>query len=189
MSVMRTSLMPGMVSTLKHNLNRQQNRVRIFESGQIFIRNESGLTQDLWFGGAVCGSRHPESWHGADANVDFFDLKGDVEALFKRVGNEAEYSFRAGKRTALHPGQCAEIIRGGQVVGVIGALHPKVAKAVGIDTPVYLFEISADVLTAGDVTAFRELSKFPEVRRDYGSGAGSGNSGCGCRSGYPLQGW
>ncbi len=168
MSVMRTSLLPGLVTTLRYNLNRQQDRLRVFESGQIFIRNEGGLTQDLWLGGAVCGSRHPESWHkeGAEEGVDFFDLKGDLEALFKRVGNEGEYSFRAGTRTALHPGQCADILRDGKVVGVIGKLHPKVAKAVGVDVPVYLFEISADVLTAGDVTAFRELSRFPEVRRD-----------------------
>ncbi|CAM3697889.1 phenylalanine--tRNA ligase subunit beta [Parendozoicomonas haliclonae] len=170
MSVMRTSLMPGMVSTLRHNLNRQQNRIRIFESGQIFIRNargtESSLTQDLWMGGAICGSRDPESWHGAGSSVDFFDLKGDVEALFARVGNAAEYSFRAAQRPALHPGQCAEILRNGEVVGVIGALHPKVAKACDINVPVYLFEISADVLVDGSVTSFRELSKYPEVRRD-----------------------
>ena len=171
MSVMRTSLLPGLVTAMRHNLNRQQNRVRLFETGQIFIREggaseESVLTQDLWFGGAVCGSANPESWHGNDKPVDFFDLKGDLEALFKRVGNEGEYSFRAAKRTALHPGQCAEILRDGKVVGVIGRLHPSVAKAVSVDTPVYLFEISADVLMAGDVTAFRELSKFPEVRRD-----------------------
>ena len=166
MSVMRTSLMPGMVNTLRHNLNRQQNRIRIFESGQIFIRNKSGLTQNLWLGGAICGSRHPESWHGAGDSVDFFDLKGDVEALFKRVGNLSEYSFRAAKHPALHPGQCAEILRGGEVVGVIGALHPKVAKALDITVPVYLFEMAADVLLTGEVTTFRELSKYPEVRRD-----------------------
>lgn len=170
MSVMRTSLMPGMVNTLRHNLNRQQNRIRIFESGQIFIRigkgENSTLTQNLWLGGAICGSRHPESWHGAGGSVDFFDLKGDVEALFKRVGNESEYSFRAAKRPALHPGQCADILRNGEVVGVIGALHPKVTKALAIDVPVYLFELAVDTLLAGQVTTFRELSKYPEVRRD-----------------------
>ena len=166
MSVMRTSLLPGLVTAMRHNLNRQQSRVRLFETGQIFVRKEDVLTQDLWIGGAVCGSRNPESWHGNDEPVDFFDLKGDLVALFKRVGNEAEYSFRAAKRSALHPGQCAEILRGGKVVGVIGRLHPSVAKAVSVDTPVYLFEMSADVLMAGDVTAFNELSKFPEVRRD-----------------------
>ncbi|WP_281648721.1 phenylalanine--tRNA ligase subunit beta [Parendozoicomonas sp. Alg238-R29] len=167
MSVMRTSLLPGLVTAMRYNLNRQQNRVRLFETGQIFIREGDQLTQDLWLGGAVCGSRNPESWHGSDEPVDFFDLKGDLIALFKRVGNEAEYSFRAAdKCSALHPGQCAEILRDGKVVGVIGRLHPSVAKTVSVDTPVYLFEISADVLMAGDVTAFRELSRFPEVRRD-----------------------
>ncbi len=171
MSVMRTSLMPGMVTTLRHNLNRQQNRIRIFESGQIFIREHdvsgnSVLTQNLWLGGAVCGSRHPESWHGAGASVDFFDLKSDLEALFQRVGNAEEYSFRAAQHSALHPGQCAEILRHGAVVGVIGALHPKIAKAVDINLPVYLFEIAADALTDGSVTRFKELSKYPEVRRD-----------------------
>ncbi len=166
MSVMRTSLMPGLVSTIRHNLNRQQSRVRLFESGQIFLRKGDKLTQDLWFGGAVCGTRHPESWHGNNADVDFFDLKDDLEALFKRVGNADQYSFRAAKRPCLHPGQCAEIVRDGNVVGVIGALHPKVAKELGIDSNVFLFEISADVLTAGEVTSFQALSKFPEVRRD-----------------------
>ena len=166
MSLMRTSLMPGLVTAMRHNLNRQQSRVRLFETGQIFVRKDGELTQDLWIGGAVCGSRNPENWHGNDEPVDFFDLKGDLAALFKRVGNEAEYSFRAGQRPALHPGQCAEILRGGKVVGVIGRLHPSVARVVSVDTPVYLFEMSADVLMAGDVTAFNELSRFPEVRRD-----------------------
>ena len=167
MSVMRTTLLPGLVKTVQHNQNRQQNRVRLFESGQTFIREgEGGLKQELWLGGAITGSRLPEGWNSGSEAVDFFDLKGDVEALLAAGGNAADFSFQAGKHPALHPGQTADILHKGRVVGVMGALHPALIKHFGLNGAVYLFEMKVTAVEQGQVTDFNELSKFPEVRRD-----------------------
>ncbi len=167
MSVMRTTLLPGLVKTVQHNQNRQQNRVRLFESGQTFIREGEGeLKQELWMGGAITGSRLPEGWNSSTDAVDFFDLKGDVEALLAAGGNAAYFGFRAGKHPALHPGQTADILHKGEVVGVIGALHPALIKHFGLNGTVYLFEVKVSAVEQGQVTDFSELSKFPEVRRD-----------------------
>ena len=166
MSVMRTSLLPGLVSGLAYNRNRQQDRVRLFETGQVFRSGDKGLSQQLWLGGIVCGARYPESWNAGREAVDFFDIKGDLEALLYKTGCAAAYSFRSAQHPALHPGQCAELIRDDQVVGVVGALHPALAQELGLDAPVFVFELDAGVLARGTVARFEGVSRFPSVRRD-----------------------
>ncbi|MCY4471657.1 MAG: phenylalanine--tRNA ligase subunit beta [Kistimonas sp.] len=166
MSVMRTSLLPGLVSGVRSNLNRQHSRVRLFESGQVFRRRDDALSQQLWLGAAVCGSRYPERWNTGRESLDFFDIKGDLEALLHRSGCEADYSFRAARHPALHPGQSAELMRDQQVVGVLGALHPGVARTLDLDVPVFVFEVNAEVLMRGKTAAFGGASRFPAVRRD-----------------------
>ncbi|MEE4464351.1 phenylalanine--tRNA ligase subunit beta, partial [Azotobacter chroococcum] len=116
--------------------------------------------------GAITGSRLPESWsHDRDA-VDFYDAKADVEALLAAAGAADEYRFVSGEHPALHPGQTARIERDGRLVGFLGALHPELGKALGLDQPVFLFELVLAEIAAGRLPAFRELSRFPEVRRD-----------------------
>lgn len=166
MAAMRTSLIPGLVSVLRHNLNRQQNRVRLFESGLRFVPEESGLKQELMLAGLIYGSRNPESWAHASENVDFFDLKGDLESLLALSGNESDYSFVSASSPALHPGQTAAIYRKGEWQGVIGALHPRVQQQLDIPQPVYVFEVRLSALLEARIPAFSSLSKFPEVRRD-----------------------
>ncbi|MBX9756665.1 MAG: phenylalanine--tRNA ligase subunit beta [Pseudomonadaceae bacterium] len=166
MAAMRSSLWPGLVKALQHNLNRQQTRVRMFESGLRFVGQLEGLQQQAMLAGVVCGSRLPESWgHGREA-VDFYDLKADVEALLACAGSADEFSFVTGEHPALHPGQTARIERGGRLVGFIGAMHPELAKTLGIDQPVYLFELVLAEISSGRMPKFSELSRFPEVRRD-----------------------
>ncbi|OHC31553.1 MAG: phenylalanine--tRNA ligase subunit beta [Pseudomonadales bacterium RIFCSPLOWO2_12_59_9] len=166
MAAMRSSLWPGLVKALQHNLNRQQTRVRMFESGLRFVGQLEGLQQQAMLAGVICGSRLPESWgHGREA-VDFYDLKADVEALLACAGSADEFSFMAGEHPALHPGQTARIERGGRLVGFIGAMHPELAKTLGIDQPVYLFELVLAEVATGRMPKFSELSRFPEVRRD-----------------------
>ncbi|MBS7662910.1 phenylalanine--tRNA ligase subunit beta [Pseudomonas lalucatii] len=166
MAAMRSSLWPGLVKALEHNLNRQQSRVRLFESGLRFVGQLEGLKQEAMLAGVVSGSRMPEGWaHGRDG-VDFYDVKADVEALLASAGAADVFAFVPGEHPALHPGQTARIEREGRLVGFLGAIHPELAKALGLDQPVYLFELLLSELTDGRLPSFRELSRFPEVRRD-----------------------
>jgi phenylalanyl-tRNA synthetase beta chain len=167
MSVMRTTLLPGLLTTALHNLNRQQSRVRLFEIGQCFVPQADGsLKQARSLGGLLTGSRSPESWTGDSDNSDFFDLKGDLEAVLSLGGKLADYSFVRGEHPALHPGQTATVELNGKAIGFIGALHPTLAKDLGIDQPSFVFEVELDVILAANLPSFKELSKFPEVRRD-----------------------
>ncbi|MEK1905357.1 MAG: phenylalanine--tRNA ligase subunit beta [Pseudomonas sp.] len=166
MAAMRSSLWPGLIKALQHNLNRQQSRVRLFESGLRFVGQLEGLKQEAMLAGIITGSRLPEGWaHGRD-DVDFYDLKADVEALLGSAGSAQEFSFSSGEHAALHPGQTARIEREGRLVGFIGALHPELAKTLSVDQPVYLFELVLAEVAQGRMPKFSELSRFPEVRRD-----------------------
>ncbi|MFC4861203.1 phenylalanine--tRNA ligase subunit beta [Pseudomonas sp. JS3066] len=166
MAAMRSSLWPGLVSALQHNLNRQQSRVRLFESGLRFVGQLEGLKQEPMLAGVLCGSRLPVGWaNGRDA-VDFYDAKADVEAILGAAGDLGAFSFVPGEHPALHPGQTARIEREGRLVGFLGALHPELAKALDLDQPVYMFELVLAEVMQGKLPKFSELSRFPEVRRD-----------------------
>ncbi|HXR02384.1 MAG TPA: phenylalanine--tRNA ligase subunit beta, partial [Pseudomonas sp.] len=166
MSAMRSSLWPGLVKALQHNLNRQQDRVRLFESGLRFVGQLEGLKQEPMLAGVICGSRLPEGWaQGRDA-VDFFDVKADVEAVLGFAGALDDFHFAPGQHPALHPGQTALIERDGREVGYLGALHPELAKTLGLDRPVFVFELVLADVAKGRLPKFHELSRFPEVRRD-----------------------
>nr|WP_298173948.1 phenylalanine--tRNA ligase subunit beta [uncultured Pseudomonas sp.] len=166
MAAMRSSLWPGLVKALEHNLNRQQSRVRLFESGLRFVGQLEGLKQEPMLAGIISGSRLPEGWaHGRDG-VDFYDVKADVEALLASAGAASSFSFVPGEHAALHPGQTARVEHEGRLVGFVGAIHPELAKALGLDQPVFLFELLLSEITQGSMPSFRELSRFPEVRRD-----------------------
>ena len=166
MAAMRSSLWPGLVKALEHNLNRQQSRVRLFESGLRFVGQLEGLKQEAMLAGVISGSRLPEGWANGRESVDFYDLKADVEALLGYAGAVDAFSFMPGTHPALHPGQTARIEREGRLVGFMGALHPELAKTLGLDQPVFLFELVLAEVAAGRMPKFSELSRFPEVRRD-----------------------
>ncbi len=166
MAAMRTTLWPGLIKALQHNQNRQQSRVRLFESGLRFVPGAEGLVQDRVIGGVICGSRQPEGWSAKKELVDFFDIKADVEALLAMGGALDQFSFSAGQHVALHPGQTARIERDGVLVGYVGALHPTLLSQLGLVGPVFMFELALDVIETGLLPAFAPLSKFPETRRD-----------------------
>jgi phenylalanyl-tRNA synthetase beta chain len=168
MSVMRTSLWPGLVSAMQYNLNRQQSRVRLFETGLRFVSPNASvdkLVQTPMIAGVICGGVLEESWHGKASSADFYDIKADVEALLD-LGDSSELAFEVGSHPALHPGQTAQVIKNGVVIGVLGAIHPQLQKALGLSQPAYLFELEQGALIESQVPAFKPLSKFPEVRRD-----------------------
>ena len=171
LSVMRTSLWPGLVSSAIHNLNRQQPRVRLFEVGQCFIPTDkkdavAGLEQNLALGGLICGSRAPTGWCADKDAVDFYDLKGDLEAILSDNQSIDKLVFRAASHPALHPGQSAEILSNDQQVGWIGRLHPAVEAKLEISKPIYVFQVDVGMIDEFTSIKAQEVSKFPEVRRD-----------------------
>jgi phenylalanyl-tRNA synthetase beta chain len=166
LAVMRTSLMPGLVRALAHNTARQQHRVRLFETGLRFLPGTDGLEQRPTLAALITGRRQPESWTESGDLVDFYDLKGDLESLLDLTAAPGRFVFRAGERTGLHPGQTAILEREGRAVGVIGTLHPQLQAKFDLAQPVYLFEVDLAVLLDAALPAFKELSRYPEVRRD-----------------------
>ena len=167
MAVMRTSLLPGLSKALLHNQNRQQARIRLFESGLRFVPQANGaLLQEPMLAGIACGARLPEGWANGADKLDFFDLKGDVEAILGQGGALHSYRFEPAEHPALHPGQSARVLRGEQVVGWLGALHPQLVNSLDLNGPVFVFELSLSAIRQGRLPAFAELSRFPEVRRD-----------------------
>jgi len=158
LSAMRTSLWGGLIETLRHNLNRQQERVRIFELGRVY-RSQS--EQPMKAGGLAYGDALPEQWGAAARRVDFYDLKGDLEQL---CGHALD--ARRSAHPALHPGQCAELWSDGQPIGWIGALHPRLVQAFDLPAPPMLFEIDSQALARRGLPRHTSQSRFPQVRRD-----------------------
>jgi phenylalanyl-tRNA synthetase beta chain len=165
LSIMRTTLWCGLLNAAIYNINRQQTRVRLFESGLRFFKNAAGIQQHKTIAGLALGSLYPEQWAEKSGNADFFDIKADVEALFALTGNQAV--FTAAQHSALHPGQTANISNAkGEAVGLLGMLHPSLEKQFGFDSPVFLFEINQEALLERSIPKFTPLSRFPSVRRD-----------------------
>lgn len=166
LSVMRASLFPGLVRAMEHNLNRQQTRVRLFETGLVFNGELDALSQVPVLGALVCGAREAEGWSGAKESVGFYDLKGDLESVLALNGDADAWRFEPAEHPALHPGQSAQLLHRGESVGWIGTLHPQVRATLGLKMDAVLFEVRLDALSQGRVPAFEPLSRFPEVRRD-----------------------
>jgi phenylalanyl-tRNA synthetase beta chain len=164
LSVMRTTLWSGLVKTVAHNQNRQQPRIRLFETGLRFVNGADGIEQQPMLAGIVAGNQLPENWANGRRNADFFDVKGELESLFTLLG--IEVNFIASQHPALHPGQTAELVRDGEHVGWLGTLHPQVQKKLDLNGTILMFELFLNSVVSGYVPNFKEISKFPEVRRD-----------------------
>jgi len=172
LSVMRTSLLPGLTKALSHNQKRQQPRVRFFETGLRFVKQvDQSLKQEPMLAGLISGNRFPEGWTGKSEEIDFFDIKGDFEALLDLGKQANRWQFRVASNPALHPGQSAEILfqqDDGNLVtaGWIGALHPQLMKSLDLRGKVFVFEVTLATITQGQVPHFKAVSRFPEMRRD-----------------------
>jgi phenylalanyl-tRNA synthetase beta chain len=163
LAVMRTSLIPGLLGAAAHNINRQQTRVRLFETGLRFMPGES-LAQTPMLGLLLCGRRMPEGWSSNAASVDFYDMKGEIEALLQAA--DQTLTFRPSVRPGLHDGQTAEILLGDEVVGVMGRLHPSTAKTLNLPEQTLVAELVLASVVVRALPDYQEISKFPEVRRD-----------------------
>jgi phenylalanyl-tRNA synthetase beta chain len=161
MSVMRSSIFGGLLNTLVFNLNRQQERVRLFEIGACFAKNNNEYAYKTKLTGLCYGDAYAEQWGVAAKPVDFFDVKADVVAL---LGASAQ--FVAAQHPALHPGQCARIFVGASEVGVIGVLHPRWQQQYSLPQTAVLFELELSAVLKTSLVAFSEIAKFLPLRRD-----------------------
>jgi len=166
LSVMRTSLWSGLLQAARNNLARQQERVRIFETGLRFQQSDNGLQQDRTLAALLVGDTYPEQWGELARGVDFYDAKADLEAVLALTAAVDQFNFVPTEHPALHPGQTACIERKGCVVGLLGMLHPALAVEFDIPGNAYLFELVIDALEDGVLPAFSPISKFPAIRRD-----------------------
>jgi len=175
LSVMRVSLWPGLIKGALENQRRQQDRIRLIEHGARFLPAEaatdaSAATLEVdSLAGIACGHRLPEQWglpREMRERADFFDVKGDVEALLAATGAAAEFRFEPRALPCLHPGRAARVLRQGRPVGWLGELHPSLVKALEFTYPPVLFELDIETALAIERPAYREVSRFPQVRRD-----------------------
>ena len=169
MSAMRVSLLSGLLGAVLYNQNRQQNRVRLFETGLRFVPDanaEFGIRQEFVLAGVITGTAKSESWTGKAENVDFFDLKGDLESILSLTEVGSRVKFVAKAHSALHPGQSASIELDGKEIGFIGTIHPLIAQKLGLNGKAVVFEILWDAIANRRVVQAKEISKFPANRRD-----------------------
>ena len=169
MSTMRLSLLPGLLKAVSYNQNRQQNRVRLFETGLRFVPDHEfqvGVKQEALIAGAIVGDRRVENWSETTSKVDFFDVKGDVERLLALTGRGSEFVFKKAEHPALHPGQSAGIYLDDKLVGHVGAIHPKLEKDLSLNGRTFVFELVLTPILDAAIPKAQELSRFPANRRD-----------------------
>jgi phenylalanyl-tRNA synthetase beta chain len=171
MSVMRSSLLGSLLQALRFNLDRKAERVRLFELGRVFLRDASvvttdttvrGIHQPMRVAGLACGNPDGLQWGRKDAPVDFYDVKGDVEALL--VPRRPQ--FKPATHPAMHPGRCALVVLDGREIGYVGELHPKWRQQRDLAQAPVLFELDLDAVTAHPVPAFQPVPRFQPAERD-----------------------
>ncbi len=163
MSVMRTTLLGGLVLSLRSNLNRSAERVRVFEIGRCFEGSAPEVAvQPERIAGLAFGLRWPEQWAEKGARVDFFDAKGDLQAL---AGGRS-LDFASSTHPACHPGRCAAVSADGKLIGVVGELHPRLQQKYELPSAPVVFEVLTRPLLGGAYPRFHGVSRMPVVRRD-----------------------
>ncbi|HET9483669.1 MAG TPA: phenylalanine--tRNA ligase subunit beta [Xanthomonadales bacterium] len=166
MAVMRTTLLPSLLEALKRNAARQQPRIRLFEIGRTYSAGGGEPVEAARIAGVACGPARPEHWSEPKRAVDFHDVKGDIEQLVSLGGDAAAFRFAPIDVPYLHPGRSAEILRGALRVGVVGAVHPRLAKALDLEREAWVFELDLDPVVTREIPRAGPISRYPSVRRD-----------------------
>jgi phenylalanyl-tRNA synthetase beta chain len=166
MNVMRTNLWAGLINTFIYNKSRQQHRLKLFEIGNCFLNHDDGLKQPPRVAGLISGPAFPDQWGENARDVDFYDMKGFVDRLLKGIYPREGVLYHPDNHPALHPGQTAGVFLNGNKIGVIGALHPAIQQNLDTKDRVFLFELDLSALPKQVIKAPREISRFPEIRRD-----------------------
>lgn len=167
LSVMRSSLWPGLIKALIYNLNRQKTRIALFEIGLVFIgKNVENVKQVEKLGGIFTGNRYLGGWNLNNYKTEFFDIKGDIEVLIRLGGDFNSWKFKSAIHPALHLGKSAKILRNNKKVGWIGALNPTISYYFGLPFEIFIFELDLAYLIEGKIPKFTNVSRFPEITRD-----------------------
>ncbi|VFP87214.1 phenylalanine--tRNA ligase subunit beta [Candidatus Erwinia haradaeae] len=169
MSVMRLSLLSGLLGAVLYNQNRQQLRIRLFESGLRFVPDISspyGIRQELMLSAVISGNRYSEHWDLVRSEVDFYDLKGDLESIFDMLHKLHQIKFIREPYPAFHPGQCATMYINVDYIGCIGVLHPEIERNLGIKGRTIVFELIWNKISDYTVPRVLPVSRFPANRRD-----------------------
>jgi phenylalanyl-tRNA synthetase beta chain len=164
---MRVSLWPGLVRAALENQHRQQERIRLFGHGTRFVVQTGKVSEVDSLAGIATGKRLPEQWGSSESRepLDFFDVKADLQALLAATGAAADFTFEVGSRSCLHPGRTARVMRSGAEAGWLGELHPRLVRELGFTQAPVLFELDLVALRV-ILPQGREISRFPQVRRD-----------------------
>ncbi len=162
LSVMRSSLWPGLIDAFLENYRRKKENVRLYEIGRVF---QSGGEIDV-LGALIFGSVAPSQWGIEPRTVDYFDIKGDLEKLLELSGQGDCLEFRPETVRGLHPGRSAKIYLQDRNIGSIGQLHPDILDEVDSDRGVYVFEIEFDIISTRNITKYVAISRYPSVSRD-----------------------
>ncbi|MBL1140667.1 MAG: phenylalanine--tRNA ligase subunit beta [Proteobacteria bacterium] len=165
LSEMRSSLIVGLLNSLQYNIKRQQERIRLFETGLVFKGNED-LKQDYHVAAVMYGNIYEKQWDMANVSSGFYDLKKDVEVILFSLIDKASIEFKQSDSEILHPGQAVDVIIDGNEIGCFGQLHPKIAAKLDLKNDVYLFDLEVKYLSKKDVIKFKPISRFPSVKRD-----------------------
>jgi phenylalanyl-tRNA synthetase beta chain len=169
MSVMRVSLLTGLLSALSYNLKRQQSNIKLFETGLRFMPDasqSSGVRQENMIAGVMSGNSANEHWSIPSVPVDFFDIKAVVEELLNLKVSSQDIEFRYEKHSAFHTGQCASVFLAGKCIGYVGAIHPKLEKGLGLSGKTFAFELELGSISTRTLPWIKSISKFPVNRRD-----------------------
>ncbi|GAB3034250.1 phenylalanine--tRNA ligase subunit beta [Oleiagrimonas citrea] len=167
LAVMRPSLLPGLIEALRRNRARQQARVRLFELGNTFRAGADAPVQTMELAMVACGSAHAEQWGQAARDVDFHDIKGDVESVLALCAAPRAWSFDAEALPHwLHPGRGARVLRDGEVAGYVGVLHPRLAAALDLETDVLVAQLQLETVLPRTLPHAQPVSRYPSVRRD-----------------------
>ncbi len=166
MSQMRSSLWPGLLVALTGNARRQVRRIRLFEIGRVFLRHGRGRREADRIAGVLTGPRRAQSWDTPSRGADYFDLKGDVEGLLALGGCQDGFEFQAREHKALHPGQCARVVRSEREVGWLGQISPELREHLDLDGAIFVFELDLDAVLDAILPSFRTVSRYPAVARD-----------------------
>jgi phenylalanyl-tRNA synthetase beta chain len=170
LSEMRVSLWPGLLHACRDNMRRQQKRVRLFELGKKFLpagaAQDASLREVETLAGVVTGSRLPEQWGSAQEAVDFFDVKSDLLAALSLAGGTLHIRFEPDAMSCLHPGCSARIYRDDLAIGWLGEMHPQIIRAMNFPGTAYVFELEVDLAFKAKKLEYKEISKFPSLRRD-----------------------
>lgn len=165
MDVMRVSILPGLLKTLQFNQNRQQNRVMLFELGDVYLKDTNGNKQITKLAGLCVGQHFPETWRQSQRTFDFYDLKGQINLLWQLTA-KSPLSFKPIEHHLTQKGLSAEILSDGTPIGLMGKLSPERQKELDLEGDIYWFECDIEPFLEKRITKLVRPSKFPEIRRD-----------------------